>query len=124
MPKLLLGVAAIVIATGLSLPTTPAGAGQYGGTYTQTCNNARAVGDNLIANCRVANGTMRRSKLKHVSRCVGDIFNQNGQRTCTQRRAYERWQDGSAAYSSAATAQPPAAPGYYRGYNALYGFGR
>lgn len=42
--------------------------------------------------------------------------------------AYERWDNGSPAYGSTATAppRPPdyTGPQYFRGYNALYGFGR
>jgi hypothetical protein len=52
------------------------------GTYLQSCGNVGMQGDTLVAMCRTADGRERRASLSAVSRCVGDIGNNNGRLQC------------------------------------------
>jgi hypothetical protein len=52
------------------------------GTYLQSCGNVGMRGDTLFASCRSADGRERRAELPEVSRCVGDIGNNNGSLQC------------------------------------------
>ena len=52
------------------------------GSYLQSCGRAYVRGDTLIAICRRVDGYEQQTSLASVSRCVGDIGNNNGTLTC------------------------------------------
>lgn len=52
------------------------------GSYLQSCGNVGIQGDALVAVCRTVDGRERRTALDAVSRCVGDIGNNNGTLQC------------------------------------------
>jgi len=54
------------------------------GSYLQTCGDVGVQGDTLFAVCRTVDGRGQRAQLPGVSRCVGDIGNNNGMLQCNQ----------------------------------------
>jgi hypothetical protein len=75
-----LGLAFALILAGLA----PAAAQDVpGGSYLQSCNDARTHGNRLHASCRTAGGGYTRSSL--TLPCDGDIANQNGYLVCSPR---------------------------------------
>jgi hypothetical protein len=52
------------------------------GSYLQSCGDVGMRGDTLFAVCRARGGGERRTQLPAVSRCVGDIGNNNGSLQC------------------------------------------
>ncbi len=54
-----------------------------GGSYKQTCKDARVEGDFLRAKCQKKNGDWNNTKLKY-KKCSGDIWNDNGELTCKE----------------------------------------
>jgi hypothetical protein len=52
------------------------------GSYLQSCGNVGIQGDTLVAVCLTADGRERRTSLPSVSRCTGEIANNNGQLQC------------------------------------------
>ena len=53
------------------------------GSYLQTCRDIAMRGDRLYAVCRTVDGRARRTELRWVRRCVGDIGNNNGMLQCS-----------------------------------------
>lgn len=53
-----------------------------GGSYTQTCQNVRVSGDDLVASCQKKNGGWRNTKLDEYQGCRADITNDNGRLRC------------------------------------------
>jgi len=73
--------AALLLAfTALSVPVQAQGLPQ--GSYLQSCQQIGIQGDALFAVCRTADGRGQRTSLPQVSRCVGDIGNNNGNLQC------------------------------------------
>jgi hypothetical protein len=71
------------------------------GSYRSSCNDARMVGDTLIAFCRKPDGTWQTSAIGPVNQCAGDMQDVNGQLTCNN--------EGGVG-SSPPPAQPQTAP--------------
>ena len=69
----------------VSLGATPAQAQMPGGSYLQSCNNIRAMGDRIVATCRRADGSWQRTAINNVHNCNGGIANANGQLVCGRR---------------------------------------
>jgi hypothetical protein len=57
-------------------------AGLPAGSYTQSCQDVRAHGDDLEARCPTANGDWKNTKLDDYSKCRGDVVNDNGKLRC------------------------------------------
>jgi CVNH domain len=57
-------------------------AGLPGGSYTQSCQDVRASGDDLHARCPTANGDWKDTKLDDYNKCRGEIVNDNGKLRC------------------------------------------
>jgi hypothetical protein len=53
------------------------------GSYLRSCQDIRVRGDTLLAVCRTVDGYSQRTSLPQVSRCVGDIGNNNGNLQCS-----------------------------------------
>jgi hypothetical protein len=53
-----------------------------GGSYTQTCQNVRVSGDDLVASCRKNDGGWRDTRLDGFQGCRDDITNDNGRLRC------------------------------------------
>jgi hypothetical protein len=56
--------------------------GLPGGSYTQTCQNIRISGDELVASCQKRDGGWRNTKLDDYQTCRADITNDNGRLRC------------------------------------------
>ena len=54
------------------------------GSYLRSCHVTGMRGDTLIAVCKDMRGAERETELTEVSRCVGDIGNNNGALTCNK----------------------------------------
>ena len=80
--KTLFGALAALLLAGIawSAPTQAQGLPQ--GTYVQSCRDISVQGDTLVASCRTRDGRAQRAVLSAVSRCVGDIGNNNGTLQC------------------------------------------
>ncbi len=63
-----------------SVPAPAQGVPQ--GSYLQSCGDIGVQGDTLFAVCRSVDGRGRPAQLPSVSRCVGDIGNNNGMLQC------------------------------------------
>ena len=104
---------AAVVLLGIGWSATAEAQGLPHGSYLRSCWNAGMRGDTLIAVCRTVDGRERRASLPSVSRCVGDIGNNNGHLQCN-------YAGGAQPYG-----QMPPQPGY--GYGAPpqpgYGYG-
>lgn len=76
--------AALAAATiaGLSWISAAQAQGVPGGSYRQSCSDARIEGGALVATCRVPGGGAQRTALPGVNRCTGDIGNINGVLQC------------------------------------------
>jgi hypothetical protein len=72
--------ALLLVGIAWSAPTRAQGVPQ--GTYVQSCRDIRIQGDALVATCRTVDGRAQRAVLAAVSRCVGDIGNNNGTLQC------------------------------------------
>jgi hypothetical protein len=81
--KIVMGVLAAVLLTGIGWSATAEAQGIPQGSYLRSCNGARIEGDTLVARCRTADGRDQRSALAGVDRCVGDIGNSHGQLQCS-----------------------------------------
>jgi hypothetical protein len=57
-------------------------AGLPGGSYTQSCQDVHASGDDLHARCPTANGDWKDTKLDDYNKCRGEIVNDNGKLRC------------------------------------------
>ena len=57
-------------------------AGLPGGSYTQSCQDVRAHGDDLEARCPTSNGEWKDTKLDDYNKCRGEIVNDNGKLRC------------------------------------------
>ena len=83
------------------------------GSYLQTCRDVGVQGDTLFAVCRTVDGRGQRAQLPGVSRCVGDIGNNNGNLQCSYAGG------GPAPYGQAPYGQAP----YGQGPPPGYGYG-
>jgi hypothetical protein len=52
------------------------------GSYAQSCSKLNMVNGILFVNCRAIDGSTNNTFLRNVTRCVGDISNQNGWLRC------------------------------------------
>lgn len=52
------------------------------GSYLRSCSDAGIQGDTLVAVCLTRDGRPQHASLPAVSRCVGDIGNNNGNLQC------------------------------------------
>jgi hypothetical protein len=52
------------------------------GSYTQSCQEIHAHGDDLEARCQTADGNWHKTKLDDYQKCRGDIANENGNLRC------------------------------------------
>ena len=52
------------------------------GSYTQTCREIKASGDDLHARCQSSDGNWHNTKLDDYQKCQGDISNDNGNLRC------------------------------------------
>jgi hypothetical protein len=52
------------------------------GSYLRSCADIGIQGDTLVAICRTGDGRSQQTALPAVSRCVGDIGNNNGNLQC------------------------------------------
>src|SRR5437660_12257693 len=102
-----LGAAIAGAALLLSLGAMPAHAQAPGGSYLDSCQNIRAFGDRLVADCRRVDGSWGRTALHGLGSCVGDIGNMNGQLTCNR---------GNQGYGSSYQYAPRPDYGYRGGY--------
>ncbi|MGZ4872230.1 MAG: CVNH domain-containing protein [Candidatus Angelobacter sp.] len=57
-------------------------AGLPSGSYTQSCQDVRAHGDDLEARCPTVSGDWKNSKLDDYNKCRGEIVNDNGKLRC------------------------------------------
>jgi hypothetical protein len=57
-------------------------AGLPGGSYTKSCQDVHAHGDDLEARCPTANGDWKDTKLDDYNKCRGEIVNDNGKLRC------------------------------------------
>ncbi len=75
-------VAALTLLTPMSASAQRGnGGGQPGGSYIQSCSNARIDGGRLYAECRTSSRGSRVSSIEY-GRCVGDIGNNEGLLVC------------------------------------------
>jgi len=81
--KIASGTLAAFLLAGIAWSTAAQAQGVPGGTYLQSCGNVGMAGDTLFAICRARGGGERRTELPGVSRCVGDIGNNNGRLQCS-----------------------------------------
>jgi hypothetical protein len=98
--KIGFGALAALLLAGIAWSAAAQAQGVPQGSYLQSCGNVGIQGDTLVANCRTADGRDRRAALNAVSRCVGDIANNNGNLQCNQG-------GGGQSYG-----QQPSQPGY------------
>jgi CVNH domain len=56
--------------------------GLPGGSYTQSCQDVHAHGDDLEARCPTASGDWKNTKLDDYNKCRGEIVNDNGKLRC------------------------------------------
>jgi hypothetical protein len=73
-------VALLLAFIAWSVPAQAQGLPQ--GSYLQSCQQIGIRGDTLFAVCRTMDGRGQRASLPQVSRCVGDIGNNNGNLQC------------------------------------------
>ena len=52
------------------------------GSYTQSCQEIRAHGDDLEARCQTSDGRWHKTKLDDYQKCRGDVANENGNLRC------------------------------------------
>ncbi len=57
-------------------------AGLPGGSYTQSCQDVHAHGDDLEARCPTSSGDWKDTKLDDYNKCRGEIVNDNGKLRC------------------------------------------
>ncbi|HEY2911986.1 MAG TPA: CVNH domain-containing protein [Candidatus Angelobacter sp.] len=57
-------------------------AGLPGGSYSQSCQDVHAHGDDLEARCPTTNGDWKDTKLDDYNKCRGEIVNDNGKLRC------------------------------------------
>jgi hypothetical protein len=57
-------------------------AGLPGGSYTQSCQDVHAHGDDLEARCPTSSGDWKTTKLDDYNKCRGEIVNDNGKLRC------------------------------------------
>jgi hypothetical protein len=72
--------AALLLAVAWSAQAQAQGLPQ--GSYLQSCQQIGMQGDTLFAVCRTMDGREQRTSLPQVSRCVGEIGNNNGNLQC------------------------------------------
>jgi len=95
------------------------------GSYRQSCSDARIEGGALVATCQAGGGgRAQRSSLPQVSRCTGDIGNNNGVLQCNYATGSAR---GTALPESRGAQQPGSGGPRYGepapGYGSREGYG-
>ena len=98
--KIASGTLTALLLAGIACATAAQAQGVPRGSYLQSCGDVGMAGDTLFAVCRRADGRDRRAELPSVSRCVGDIGNNNGRLRCNYGRAAQPYR------------QAPPQPGY------------
>ncbi len=76
MKRLMIALAAVVMAAALPALANPTG------SYTKTCSGITMSGDTLQASCTRMDGSKAQTELPFASSCVGDIGNVNGVLAC------------------------------------------
>lgn len=74
---------AALLLTGIAWSAPAQAQGVPQGTYLQSCGNVRVERDTLVAVCLTTDRRQQRTSLPAVSRCVGDIGNNNGNLQCS-----------------------------------------
>jgi hypothetical protein len=80
--KIASGALATLLLAGIACSPPAQAQGVPQGTYLQSCGNVGMRGDTLFASCRARGGGEQRAELPGVSRCIGDIGNNNGTLQC------------------------------------------
>ncbi|MGC2694551.1 MAG: CVNH domain-containing protein [Candidatus Angelobacter sp.] len=57
-------------------------AGVPNGSYTRSCQDIHAKGDDLEARCQTSDGNWHKTKLDDYQKCNGDVANENGNLRC------------------------------------------
>jgi hypothetical protein len=113
--KIASGALAALLLAGIAwLPPVHA-QGVPQGTYLQSCGNVGMQGDTLVASCRARAGGEQRAELRGVSRCVGDIGNNNGTLQCNYGSGGQRYGQAppqQPGYGAQPYGQMPPQPGY------------
>ena len=73
---------AALLITGSMFPQPAIAQSVSQGSYRTSCTDVRVEERTLTAVCRIADGGEQGTSLTDVNRCVGDIGNDNGARTC------------------------------------------
>ena len=102
-------IAVLVLGVAGTPPAHAQGVPQ--GSYLQSCNRVGVRGDTLYATCRRVDGYPQQTSLPDVSRCVGDIGNNNGNLTCAYRGGRPPRYGGPPAYEES---RPGPVPGERR----------
>ena len=71
-----------LLITGSMVPQSARVQSMPQGSYRASCTDARVEDRTLTAVCRIADGREQGTSLTDVSRCVGDIGNDNGVLAC------------------------------------------
>jgi len=80
--KIKFGAPAALLLAGIAWSAAAQAQGLPQGSYSQSCMDIGIQGDTLVAACRTVDGRSQRTSLAAVSRCVGDIGNNNGNLQC------------------------------------------
>jgi len=80
--KIRFGALAVLLLAGIAWTAPAQAQGMPQGSYLQSCRDIGIQGDTLVAVCRTVDGRAQRTALDAVSRCVGDIGNNNGNLQC------------------------------------------
>jgi hypothetical protein len=101
----------VALTFGASTLTAPPAAAQAlpAGSYQQTCTQLHWSGTTLVAECRTRDGRTTGTGLANAPRCVGDIWNDNGQLRCNYAGAAPSY---PAQPPQGYGAPPVPAPGY------------
>lgn len=75
--------AVILVLTSATIADPSRVAAQPAGSYQQSCKNTRIENDTLLSFCRDKKGRYRDTSLMQVSRCVGQISNDDGVLRCS-----------------------------------------
>lgn len=72
------------------------------GSYTQSCQDIHAHGDDLEARCQTSDGNWHKTKLDDYQKCRGDVANENGNLRCAPGRYVAGYQGGYPGVASGA----------------------
>jgi len=112
--KIASGVLTALLLAGIACATAAQAQGVPRGSYLRSCGDVGMDGDTLFAICRTVDGRDRHTELYAVSRCVGDIGNNNGRLRCNHRRGAQPYGQAQPqpGYGAQPYGQVPQQPGY------------